>query len=425
MGAIHRFDRWWFPEWLVDGKAPSGKHEDTMQQDGSGGTPPGRRRLADLADATPDKRDRYVDFLRALSVVVVVLGHWLGAVVYLQDGELTATSALDVVPGLWIITWALQIMPIFFFVGGFSNFVTYEGLQRLGEGPGVFLKGRASRLLRPVGIFLLFWAIVAPFALQLDLPDGAAEKAVLVLLGPLWFICAYLMLVLMAPVMVFLHRKFRIRVLVALVLIPVAIDLLRFAGDVPVIGWFNFLFVWLFIHQFGFFYADGTFDRVSRSLFWIMAIGGFAAMVGLTQMQVYPASMVGCCSDEISNMAPPTLAIMVFGVYQVGLSMLLRPSLTKWLARKRPWSVVIAINSSIMTLFLWHLSALVIAASILLPLGFPQPEMGSVQWWLTRPLWFGAAGLVLALLVFIWGRFERPDLDPAEQYWDLEEFYAL
>jgi hypothetical protein len=51
--------------------------------------------------------------------------------------------------------------------------------------------------------------------------------------------------------------------------------------------------------------------------------------------------------------------------------------------------------------------------------------MASGFWWLTRPVWFGTALLVLGLLVFVWGRFERPDLDPAERYWDLEQFYAL
>ncbi|MFN2487119.1 MAG: hypothetical protein ABR609_11035 [Acidimicrobiia bacterium] len=46
-------------------------------------------------------------------------------------------------------------------------------------------------------------------------------------------------------------------------------------------------------------------------------------------------------------------------------------------------------------------------------------------WWLTRPVWFASTTLVLAVLVFVWGRFERPDLDPAERYWNLKEFYAL
>ena len=41
----------------------------------------GRRPLADqLAAATPPSRDRFVDLVRAVSIVAVVLGHWLMAV---------------------------------------------------------------------------------------------------------------------------------------------------------------------------------------------------------------------------------------------------------------------------------------------------------------------------------------------------------
>lgn len=393
-------------------------------KDTSGGS--GRRRLSELVEATPDKRDRYVDFLRALSISVVILGHWLGAVVEWHGGQITGASALDIVPGLWIITWALQIMPIFFFVGGFSNLVTYEGLRRLDEGPGTFLKGRAGRLLRPVGIFLLFWAIVGSLALRLPgVPDEASSLAIPVLLGPLWFLVVYIVLVAMTPVMLLLHYRFRVRVVLGLGFLAVLVDVLRFVADVPLIGWANFLIVWLLVHQLGFFYADGTFNRLSRRFFGFMAAGGYLTMIVLVQLETYPASMVGCCEDKISNMAPPTLTILALGIGQVGLAMLLRPAMTRWLARPRPWKAVIVVNSSIMTLFLWHISALVVTIAVLIQVGFPQAEFGSGQWWLLRPLWFGLAALVLAGLVWVFGRFERPDLDPAEQYWDLEEFYAL
>ena len=73
----------------------------------------------------------------------------------------------------------------------------------------------------------------------------------------------------------------------------------------------------------------------------------------------------------------------------------------------------------------WRLSALVLTVAISIQVGFPQPEFGSGLWWLLRPSWFGLVILALAGLVFVWGRFERPDLDPAERYWNLEEFYAL
>jgi fucose 4-O-acetylase-like acetyltransferase len=383
-------------------------------------------RLANLAGATPVTRDRYVDFLRAFSVLVVVFGHWLGAAIIWQGGVLTAQSALDAITGLWVITWFLQVMPIFFFVGGFSNYVTYQGLRRLDESGWTFFRGRASRLLRPTAIFLLFWAIVAPFAVRLPaLPSGAGSKALPVLIGPLWFLGVYLLLVAFSPLMINLHLRYRWATLLTLLALPVLVDVVRFGGGVSWIGNTNILFVWLLVHQLGFFYADGTFDRLPRRFFALLAVVGYGLMFALTRLAVYPSSMVGCCADEISNMAPPTLAILALGVGQIGVAMLLRPSLTRWLSRKRPWTAVIAVNATIMTMYLWHLSALVIAVATLFPLGFPQPVVGSGGWWATRPIWLAALTLPLAGLVALFGRFERPDLDPAERDWNLEKFYTL
>jgi fucose 4-O-acetylase-like acetyltransferase len=99
-------------------------------------------RLDELAAATPATRDRAVDFLRAVSILVVVVGHWLIGVIYWEDGVIGSTSAIGRTPWLWILTWFLQVMPIFFFVGGFSNLVTYRAFRRRGDstvassGPG-------------------------------------------------------------------------------------------------------------------------------------------------------------------------------------------------------------------------------------------------------------------------------------------------
>jgi fucose 4-O-acetylase-like acetyltransferase len=392
----------------------------------SGSNPEGQRpKLSDLAAISSD-RDRYVDFLRAFSVLSVVFGHWLGAAVAWKDDVLSADSALDLIAGLWVVTWFLQVMPIFFFVGGFSNYVTLQGLERLGESSWTFLRGRASRLLRPTVVFLLFWVIVGPLAVRLPgLPADARSKALPVLIGPLWFLGVYLVLVAASPIMIRIHSRYPLGALAALGLAAITVDVVRFAIGIDWVGNLNLLFVWLFIHQLGFFYADGTFSRVPRKLFEAIALVGFGVMIGLTRLAVYPSSMVGCCEDAVSNMAPPTLVIMGLGFSQIGLVMLLRPAITQWLTRKRPWKAVIALNASIMTLYLWHLSALVITVATLFPLGFPQPVVGSGFWWLTRPLWLAAMAIPLAGLVSLFGRFERPDLDPAERYWNLTEFYAL
>ena len=68
-----------------------------------------------------------------------------------------------------------------------------------------------------------------------------------------------------------------------------------------------------------------------------------------------------------------------------------------------------AVNARIMTLFLWHLTALVIAAVVLvMAFGLPTPAAATGWWWLSKPLWIATAGAVLAVLVAVFGRAEDP-----------------
>jgi hypothetical protein len=87
--------------------------------------------------------------------------------------------------------------------------------------------------------------------------------------------------------------------------------------------------------------------------------------------------------------------------------MLLRPAISRWLQRPRPWKAVIFTNSIIMTLFLWHMTAFLVAVLVLWPLGFGQQGSPTLGWWAERPLWVGVSGLFLAGLVAAFGRFER------------------
>src|SRR6056300_1535475 len=69
-----------------------------------------------LAAQTPAERNRYVDFLRAVSILIVVVGHWLIATAHYVDGNLTPGHLLKSEPGTQWLTWIFQVMPIFFIV---------------------------------------------------------------------------------------------------------------------------------------------------------------------------------------------------------------------------------------------------------------------------------------------------------------------
>jgi hypothetical protein len=370
-------------------------------------TAPHRPSASDLASATPAGRDRYVDFLRIASIAVVVAGHWLMSVVTWHDGELETGNVLGMVPWLWLATWVLQVMPIFFFVGGFANLVTLDAMHRKGQGTPQFLAGRVQRLLRPVITLFAVWIPLSAVILAAGVDGDAFGKATRVVCQPLWFVGAYLMVTAFAPVMRQLHMRFGTNVLAGLTIATITVDIFRFnvAGG---IGYFNLLFVWLFAQQLGFFYADGSLLRMSRTRLAAMAGGALSALVALTTFGPYPNSMVGLPGAKVSNMTPPTTCLLVLTVFQAALVMLARPALSRWLERRRVWTAVVAGNGVIMTIFLWHLTALLVTIGALYPIGFPQPEGGTAMWWATRPLLFGAALVPLTIFVALLGRFERP-----------------
>ena len=83
-----------------------------------------------LADQTPDSRNRYVDFLRALSIFAVVFGHWLMAAPYVNGGGINITSLLEHQEWVRWLSWAFQVMPVFFLVGGYSNSISWQSARR-------------------------------------------------------------------------------------------------------------------------------------------------------------------------------------------------------------------------------------------------------------------------------------------------------
>jgi hypothetical protein len=88
--------------------------------------------------------------------------------------------------------------------------------------------------------------------------------------------------------------------------------------------------------------------------------------------------------------------------------MLLRPRLSPWLQRAAPWKATIAVNGMVMTLFLWHMTAYLLAILALWPLGWGHQHGGTARWWLERPVWILVPGLILIALVTAFSRFERP-----------------
>ncbi|WP_055702794.1 acyltransferase family protein [Streptomyces silaceus] len=366
-------------------------------------------RVRELAAQTPAGRDRYIDLLRVASLGTVVVGHWLMAAVTVgDDGHAEVGNLLAVVPELQLLTWVLQIMPVFFFVGGFSHALSYRSLARTSPGASVysaFLRARLQRLLRPTMVFIGVWGAGA-LILQLGGGRGGLLDVALRLVAqPLWFIGIYLAMVAFTPPLLRLHERWGWGAFGALVAAAGAVDLARFAFGVPYVEFLNFAFVWLAVHQLGFLRADG---RLRLRMPYVLAGAGLAGVSLLVALGPYPLSMVGMPGERVSNMAPPTFALLCHGLWLVGAVELLRAPAARWLARPRVWRGVVAANGISMTAFLWHLTAMLGVYGMLLALDVPLPEPATGAWWAQVPPRMAAAAVLTAALVAAFRRFERP-----------------
>lgn len=358
-----------------------------------------------LAAATPVTRDRYVDLLRVASLGTVVCGHWLMAAVS-SDGM---GNLLAVVPGLQVLTWVLQVMPVFFFVGGFSHALSYRSLARRTDGRpyAVFLRARLRRLLRPTLVFVLVWGAAA-LALQLAGAGGGrlTGAALRLVTQPLWFIGIYLAVVALTPPLLRLHERFGWGAFAGLAGAAALVDVLRFALGVPYAEFLNFAFVWLAVHQLGFLRADGRLAGLRRPA--ALAAAGLGGAVLLVAYGPYPLSMVGMPGEKVSNMAPPTLALLCHGLWLVGAVQLLAGPAAARLRRPRVWRAVVAANGIAMTAFLWHLTAMLAVYATQLALGMTLPAPAGAAWWAQVPVRIALAALVTVLLVAVFRRFEAP-----------------
>lgn len=370
------------------------------------------RDVSTAVAATPAERDRWVDALRVGSLLVVVVGHWL-VVVLTPDARIT--NALSIVPALQPLTWILQVMPLFFLVGGVANAHMLESFARRGGTQrgryAAFFRTRAARLLRPTLVFLGVWVAFGLVAHLTGLTgagrgdEGRLVREALVAVPQLlWFIGMYLGVCAFAPLMLRLHRRWGLWGFAGLALAAGLVDVVRFGGGLGLVGNLNFALVWLALHQLGFAWRDG---QLTTRRGWVMFVGGYAVMLACVVLGPFPTSMVGLPGESVSNMAPPTFALLAQGVGICGLAVVLRPAMTRVLARPRAFRLVVAAGAFAMTVFLWHLTALMLVLLGLRTLGVEQPPVASAAWWVTRPLLFVVLIVVAAIFVAVFVRFDR------------------
>ncbi|MFZ0626535.1 MAG: acyltransferase [Acidimicrobiia bacterium] len=373
----------------------------------------------ELARRTPSTRNRYVDLLRAVSILVVVVGHWLMAAPQVVGHGLSFNQLLSTNTWTHYLTWVVQVMPIFFLVGGYANAASLRSARLRGEPYAAWLRARLRRLVLPVLPLLGVWAVGSYVLLRSGLDSSLIRLASQAALVPLWFLATYLLVVALTPVTLRAWDRFGWASLAIGAALAGLMDLISLGFGIAVVGYLNYVFVWGTVHGLGYAWADSRIGGVTRRL--ALSAVGLVTAVALVVVGPYPVAMVGLETQGVNNSQPPKVTLIALAVFQAGLLLALEGPVRKWLQRERVWAPVVMANGRIMTIYLWHMTAMLLVIGALwwaggIGLGV---EVDSGVWWLTRPLWICGLAAITWPFISGFGRFEHPRADhrPSPPVW--------
>ena len=326
-------------------------------------------------------RDRVVDAVKALALLLVVVGHSLAWTV---TGSGSVINTLDAVPAVFPLTWVLQILPLFFLLAG-------AGLTRLsGSRDARGYLARLTRLAAPALPLIAVTMVLAVVAQVLAGSDAGTAAGVLPV-QLVWFLGVYLVLVAVAPLLVRLSGPWAVAAWLVVIL---GVDLLRINVS-EVFGWANLILVW------GLFAALGTrLDRLRTLQRALLAIGAIvfaaSAIIAIVVGPYSPALISTDAVEGISNLAPPTIVLALVGLAQICILLLVWPLLQRVLDRDRLWVPIAIFASRAMEIYLWHMLVFTLAIAGMLALVL-APAALSPLWWLQH---IAVAAVVLAVVWF-------------------------
>ncbi|WP_031109525.1 acyltransferase family protein [Streptomyces sp. NRRL S-146] len=324
------------------------------------------------AAAKKPGRDRYFDLLRALALFRVVLYHLTGwawlplvfpsmGVMFALAGNLMARSLKR--PAVQVIRGRMRrLLPPLWLLGVVG--VTAMVLQGWGPDedghPGWWL------------LHLTFWIVPLsdpPYAEGLPGVHGfIGENWAADLAGPLWYIRAYLWYVLLSPVLLKALRALP----VLTILMPIAMAVGFEQGWITLPGeripsaltdFSTFGACWIL----GMAHQEGILQRLPRYI--VPSVAPVIALAGLW----YALHHDFGTGNDLDSM-PLAQALWSFGT--VFLLLHLSPSWTEWPRRLRAFAGTITLlNSRAVTIYLWHNTCILIAATLWDQLwGFPLLE---------------------------------------------------
>jgi hypothetical protein len=325
---------------------------------------------AEVEANTPATRDRAIDVIRIVSLVGVVVGHTIMATSIISDDVLIWSNLLTASVVFQALTWVFQIMPLFFFAGVAACIETW----RSGDSWGNWLMRRCTRLYRPVFYYLAFW-ISALSILRYFLPEHVYDPVAGISIQLLWFLGAYVLVLAAVPLLARITTSSGLIAAVAGTYAFVAVvDAIRINGDVPVgFGYLN-LGAWLIPGMLGVAYRRHLLAGPAALMLGAVML---AVNLGLIWLGPYELSLVGIETQHVKNMTPPSLLLAGHAIMMCAFAIAAAPAIAQWARRPRVWWLTAIGNSGAMTLYLWHIPALLFMHLVFDYLGYPRFDAGA------------------------------------------------
>lgn len=342
------------------------------------------------------ERDLSVDFYRVSAIGLVVVGHWLAASATYRDGEFGMQNVLEEMPWTQWLTLAFQVIPAFFLMAGYASSVSWTRRQGTGSAQ-TWLRYRLSRTLGPTGAYIAVVLVVVVVLLLVGVDSAKLAFGGWAVAYHLWFLVTFVLLVLATPLAVAADRRWGLAVPAALAVAVGVVDVAYIGGDVPYVGYVNYVLAWGAVYQLGIAWRSG---RLAGHRPLLLALVSALLLAVLLIWGPYPVSMIGVPGEELQNTGPPSLALIAFAAAQAGLLMAVAPAVNRVLTAARAQRPLTVANSAVMGLYLWHMVPVVIVALLGYPTGLmPQPPIGSGDWWLLRIVWVSAISVVMVVLM--------------------------
>jgi surface polysaccharide O-acyltransferase-like enzyme len=202
------------------------------------------------------------------------------------------------------------------------------------------------------------------------LPEHVYEPVAGISIQLLWFLGAYVLVLAAAPLLARITTTGRlVAAVVGTYAFVAVVDAIRINVDGwSDVGYLNMV-VWVIPGMFGVAYRRRLLaGRAALTVGVVM----LAVNVALLVLGPYELSLVGIETQHLKNMAPPSLLLAGHAIMMCAFAIAAAPAIARWAQRPRVWWLAAIANSGAMTLYLWHIPALLTVHLAFDYLGHPR-----------------------------------------------------